>query len=91
MLEHFEAGDDIEFRSMGFGKCFGSNLQVFDFQSGFEQMQASHFQRRRCKINAGDNRTLARQAFCQDAATAADIQDTQAGERTGMLLDPVEP
>ncbi len=90
VLQHLEAGDDVEARGRRFGQCFDRDLPVFHRQAGLDGVQPCDGERFRREVDPEYPGTPARHAFGQQAAPATDVEDLPARE-TGTRLDVVEP
>ena len=90
MLQHLEAGNNIE-ATWAFGsKFFSRGLSIVNVDAGLNLVQAGYGERPFGHINAGHRSAGARHCLGKDSATAADINDGAAIE-FGILPDPVQP
>ena len=90
MLEHLQAGDDVELAGHLGCQLFGGDTAVFHRDAGFQLVQLGHCQRRFAHVDAGDGGAALGHGFAEDAAAAADVQHALAGE-VDALVDPVDP
>ena len=79
MLEHLQAGDDIETAGAFGGQLFDCHMAVVHLAPRFEQVQASDSERFLGQVDAGDPGALSRHALSQQTAAAADVENLLAG------------
>ena len=72
------------------GERFGRDFLVRDFDTAFEAMQIGDAERARRQIDAFDVRAARGHRLGQNAAAAADIENTLAHQMR-VRVDPVEP
>ena len=90
VLEELHAGDDVEGGGRLGRERFGSDEPVVDARARFELVQLRDAKRLLAEVDADHGGASRRERFGQDAAAAADVDDTLARDAAGNLLDPVE-
>jgi hypothetical protein len=87
VLEHFHAGDDVEFAGVLRGKILGRHQLVVDLLARFVEVQLGDLERLVREVDAADGVARAGHRLGEDAAAAADVEHLLAGERR----QPVDP
>lgn len=86
----FHAGDDIKAMGACGGKLFCWYVLIVDRIAAFQQVQAGDAEGFFREVDSGDVGATLGHAFCEDAATAANIEN-RLSRKFGVAINPFEP